>query len=155
MQQKISALIVIVLLLGFAFLVGSFAGGWIGQLTVSAKHKAIIDSMTITDTAANIKITPKLVDAGNIEWAKGLSAFFVKGTTYPMSCWLWQRYGDTQMVMAIWGPSGDGKTYTIEIGRISWDPFDVKINGVTKLTIDRVTNAEPAIGYYQLQVIVD
>jgi len=155
MQQKTTAFIVIILLMGFGFLAGSFAGGLFGQLGVPASHKAIVDRMTVTDTRANVKLTPKLVESSNVEAYKGLSVLFIKGKVYPVTVWLWQRYGDTELVMNIWGPDESGKTYGIEISRLAWDPFEVKINGVTKLTIDAVTSVEPAIGYYQLEVTVD
>ena len=154
MQQKTSALIVLVLLLGFAFIVGSFAGGWIGQLTVPASHKSIVDSMTIRDTKANVYLKPKLVESSNVECGKGLSVLFIKGKVYPQTVWLWQIYGNTEIVMNIWGPDESGKTYGIEISRLAWDPYEVKIDGVTKLTIDAVTGM-PATGYYSLEVTVD
>ena len=154
MQQKTTAFIVLILLIGFAFLVGSFAGGFVAQLTVPAGHKSIIDSMTIRDTQANVLLSPKLVESSNVEYGKGLSVLFTKGKVYPQTVWLWQRNGDTELVMNIWGPDESGKTYGIEISRLAWNPFEVKIDGVTKLTIDAVTSREPAIGYYQLEVTV-
>jgi len=87
-----------------------------------------------------------------VECGKGLSVYFVKGKVYPQSTWLWQRYGDTEIVMNIWGPDESGTMYGVEIARLAWSPFEVKIDGVTKLTIDPVTSLEPAIGYYQLEV---
>jgi len=154
MQQKTTALLVIILLMGFGFLAGSFFGGFFGQLTVPASHKAIIDSMTVTDTKANVKLTAKLVESSNVECGKGLSVLFTKGKVYPQTVWLWQLYGNTEIVMNIWGPDESGKTYGIEISRLAWDPYEVKIDGVTKLTIDAVTGM-PATGYYSLEVTVD
>jgi len=150
--QKTTALILIMLLMSLGFLAGSFAGGFIGQLTVPASHKAIVESMTVTDTRANLKLTAKLAESSNVECGKGLSVYFVKGKVYPQSTWLWQRYGDTEIVMNIWGPDESGTMYGVEIARLAWSPFEVKIDGVTKLTIDPVTSLEPAIGYYQLEV---
>ena len=152
MAQKTTAFVVLILLIGLGFLAGSFFGGFFGQLTVPANHKAIIESITIRDTKANVLLSPKLVESSNVEYGKGLSVYFVKGKVYPQSTWLWQRYGDTEIVMNIWGPDESGRMYGIEIARLAWNPFEVKINGVTKLTIDPVTSLEPAIGYYQLEV---
>jgi len=154
MAQKSLAVLVILLFLGAGFFIGSLAGGFIGHLTVPASHKAIIDSMQVIDTIANFKLTPKLVDSSNVECAKGLSVMFIKGKTYPQTVWLWQRYGDTDIIMNIWGPDETGKTYSIEIARVAWNSFKIKINGETKLTIDQVTSTAPAIGYYQLEVQV-
>lgn len=155
MTQKTTAFIVLILLLGVGFLAGSFLGGFLTTFTIPASHKAIVDSMTIIDTRANVKLTPKLVESSNVEAYKGLSVLFIKGKVYPVTVWLWQRYGDTELVMNIWGPDESGKTYGIEISRLAWDPFEVKVDGVTKLTINAVTSTEPAIGYYQLEVTVD
>lgn len=153
MTQKTTALIVIILLMGFGFLAGSFLGGFIGQLTVPASHKSIIDSMAVTDTRANVQLTPRLVSSSNTEYCKGLSVFFTRGKVYSQTVWLWERYGDVELVMNIWGPDDTGKTYGIEISRLAWDPFVVKIDGVTKLTIEEVTGV-PAVGYYGLEVTV-
>ena len=153
MTQKTTAFVVLALLLGVGFLLGSFAGGFIGQLSVPAGHKSIIDSMTIRDTQANVLLSPKLVESSNVECGKGLSVLFIKGKVYPQTVWLWQIYGNTEIVMNIWGPDENGKTYGIEISRLAWNPYEVKIDGATKLTIDAVTGV-PAIGYYSLEVTV-
>ena len=153
MAQKPMIYLVLVLLLGFGFLAGSFTGGFVAQLTVPAGHKSIIDSMTIRDTQANVLLSPKLVESSNVECAKGLSVLFIKGKVHPTTVWLWQRYGDVELVMNIWGPDESGKTYGIEISRLAWNPYEVKIDGATKLTIDAVTSM-PAIGYYSLEVTV-
>jgi len=156
MQQKTTAFIVIILLMGFGFLAGSFAGGLFGQLGVPANHKALVDHMQIIDTAINFKLTPKLVDSGTRTWGEGfpLSTIFTVGEKYPQSTWIWQRYGDTEVTMTIWGPDESGKILSVEIARLGGNPFVVKIKGVTKLTMDQVTSS-PAIGYYSLEVTVD
>ena len=155
MTQKTATILVLVLLLGAGFLLGGlFGGGLIGSFTAPTSHKSIVDSMTVRDTKANVYLKPKLVESSNVECGKGLSVLFIKGKVYPQSVWLWQIYGNTEIVMNIWGPDESGKTYGIEISRLAWDPYEVKIDGVTKLTIDPVTGV-PAIGYYSLEVTVD
>ena len=153
--QKTTALILIMLLMSLGFLAGSFAGGFIGQLTVPATHKSLVDSMKIIDTAINFKLTPKLVDSGSRKWGEGFStlAVFTQDEEYLQSTWIWQRHGDTEVVMTIWGPDESGEILSIEIARLGSSAFTVKINGVTKLTIDQVTSA-PAIGYYFIEVTV-
>ena len=155
MQQKTSALLILVLMIGVSFLVGSFAGGFIGQLTVPATHKSLVDSMQIIDTTINFELTPKLVDSGSRKWGEGFSTLsvFYKGEEYLHSTWIWQRHGDTEVVMTIWGPDESGKILSIEIARLGRHPFAVKIEGVTKLTMDQVTSV-PAIGYYLIEVTV-
>ena len=155
MAQKTTALVLIMLLMGLGFLAGSFAGGFIGQLTVPATHKSLVDSMQIIDTTINFELTPKLVDSGSRKWGEGFSTLsvFYKGEEYLHSTWIWQRHGDTEVVMTIWGPDESGEILSIEIARLGSSAFTVKINGVTKLTIDQVTSA-PAIGYYFIEVTV-
>ena len=55
--------------------------------------------------------------------------------------------------MTIWGPDESGEILSIEIARLGSNAFTVKINGVTKLTMDQVTSV-PAIGYYLIEVTV-
>ena len=155
MAQKTTALVLIMLLMGLGFLAGSFAGGFIGQLTVPATHKSLVDSMQIIDTTINFELTPKLVDSGSRKWGEGFSTLsvFYKGEEYLHSTWIWQRHGDTEVVMTIWGPDESGEILSIEIARLGSSAFTVKINGVTKLTMDQVTSA-PAIGYYFIEVTV-
>ena len=158
--QKTTALVLIMLLMGLGFLAGSFAGGFIGQLTVPATHKSLVDSMKIIDTAINFELTPKLVDFGIRTSGEGwpLATIyevgeFTFGEKYLQSTWIWQRYGDTEVVMTIWGPDASGKILSIEIARLGSSTFTVKIKGVTKLTMDQVTST-PAIGYYLIEVTV-
>ena len=155
MAQKTAAILVLVLLMGFGFLAGSFFGGFIGALTVPNEHKAIVDSMEVRDTEANFKLTPKLVDSGNKEWGAGLSTFavFKAGKSYPQTTWLWQRHGDTEVAMTIWGPSDNDK-YSVEVARLGGNPFTVKVNGVLKATIPKATTV-PFEGYYQFELEVD
>ena len=154
-KTKTKAVLLIVLVLVLGIVVGFEISQFAPMLAVPSSHQAIIDSMEIIDTNANFKLTPKLVASGNIEWGKGLStlAIFNTGKEYPQSTWIWQRYGDTEIAMTIWGPDESGKMCSIEISRLGSDPFAVKINGVTKLTIEAATK-EPEIGYYHLEVQV-
>ena len=151
-RLKVAVLLFLFLLLGL--IMGVFMSPMVTSFLVPASHKAIVDSMTVADTSANVQLTPKLLESSNVECAKGLSVMFTRGKQYPQTIWVWERYGDVELVMCIRGPDDTGKTYGIEISRLAWDPFVVKINGVTKLTIEAVTSTAPAIGYYQLEVSV-
>ncbi|MGB9672276.1 MAG: hypothetical protein ACPLZY_03930 [Candidatus Norongarragalinales archaeon] len=155
MAQKTTAFIMLILVLGVGFVAGSFLGGFLTKFTAPSTHRSIIESMTVTDTKANIQLTPKLLSSSKVECGKGLSVYFIKGKQYQQTVWTWERYGDVELVMVIWGPDETGKTYGVEVARIAWDPFEVKINGVTKLKISEVTSTEPAIGYYQLTVTLE
>jgi len=154
MAQKTATILVLVLLMGFGFLAGSFFGGFFGQLTVPTSHKAIIDSMEVKDVDANFKLTAKLTDSGNNEWMAGLStlATFTAGQSYPQTIWLWQRYGDTEVVISIWGPSKDDK-YLVEVASLGSGPFTVKVDGTTKVTIPKALDSG-SIGHYWFDVEV-
>lgn len=157
MQQKTTAAVVILLLIGCGFFVGSLAGGFIGQLTVPASHKAIVDDMKLKLTATGLELTVKFVDSANAEYGKGcpLSSFTI-GETYTHSTWVWQRYGDTEFVMTIWGPDNSGKTYDISLGRVSGGNAHVlTYKGVTKLTMAEIMDwTSPMIGYYTFSLVL-
>ena len=138
MAQKTMIYLVLVLLLGAGFLLGGlFGGGLIGSYAAPSGHKAVIDSMTITDTRINFAFTPKLADSGTRKWGQGFStiSIFTKDKEYPQSTWLWQRYGDTEVAMTIWGPDDSGERYYVEASMLGGGPFEVKIDGITKLTM--------------------
>lgn len=145
-------LLVVVLLLLF---VGVFA---INIVVAPETHKAIVKNTEIIDTAASFRLSAKLVDSGSKKWAEGLETLpiFVKNQPYPQSTWLWQRYGDTEFVMTIWGPGTDGKTHFVEFGRVGGNAFLIKINGETKFSIsaNTETTTAPAEGYYWLTLEV-
>lgn len=158
MVQKTMTYIVLILLLGAGFLLGGlFGGGLIGGFAAPVGHKAVIDSMTITDTRINLELTPKLADSGNRKWNEGfpLSVIFTNQKEYPQSTWLWQRYGDTDVAMTIWGPDDTGETYYVEAAMLGGGPFEIKIDGVTKLTMQQVEFA-PGVwtGCYEFEVPV-
>ena len=155
MAQKKMIYLVLILLLGAGFLLGGlFGGGLIGGYVAPSSHKAIIDSMEVKDVDANFKLTAKLTDSGNNEWMVGLStlATFTAGQSYPQTIWLWQRYGDTEVVISIWGPSKDDK-YLVEVASLGSGPFTVKVDGTTKVTIPKALDSG-SIGHYWFDVEV-
>ena len=96
-----------------------------------------------------------LADYGEREYGAGLSVIFMKGEKYPQSTWIWHRYGDTEIVMTIWGPDESGKLYFVEIARLSAEPFEIRIGGKTILTIEEIkelSTSRPEIGYYVIEV---
>ena len=150
-KLKVAVLLLLILLLGL--IMGVFLSPAINSFLVPASHKAIVDKMEVIDTKANFRLTAKLVDSVSSEFGEGIPlATFDYGKVYGQTTWIWQRYGDTEFVMTVWGPGNDGKTYLVEFGKVAGDPFKIVFNGVTKLTIEAVTSTAPAIGYYQLEV---
>jgi len=151
MAQKPMIYLVLVLLLGVGFLLGGlFGGAFIGGFAAPSGHKAVIGSMTITDTRINFDLTPKLADSGSTKWNEGfpLNAIFTSQKKYPQSTWIWQRYGDTEVAMTIWGPDDSGELYYVEAAMLGGGPFELKIDGVSKLTM------YPAVGCYEFEVPV-
>jgi len=115
MTQKTTAFIVIILLMGFGFLAGSFAGGFIGQLTVPASHKSIIDAMTIKAYGTS-KLEPTYLTAGKATWSLAtLQENFEWKGTYTYSLWVYSFEGDPEVYVCIWGPGKDGKTFSVEL----------------------------------------
>jgi len=96
-------------------------------------HQTIVDSIRVRDVDAGLQLTPRLVDSGSSEWGKGLMLVpaFEQGKTYQQTTWLWQRYGDTEFVMTIWGPDESGSLYFIEFGRVGADAFRIVVNSET------------------------
>ena len=132
MAQKSLAVLVILLFLGAGFFIGSLAGGFVGQLTVPASHKAIVEKIEVKDTKAIFALTPIFVISKTATWGKGIPlSIFDYSSDYTQSTWLWQRYDDVEFVMTIWGPGNDGKTYLIEFGKVSNDPFTISFDGAT------------------------
>lgn len=140
--------------------------GVIGYLTaqqtgvtpnVNPKHTVIVQKMAIqvmghdipqqAGDSGYIYLEPKCVDTGTRTYAKYMS-IFVAGKDYDASTWIWQRYGDTELCMAVWGPGEDGETIGIEIAKTSWDGFTVKFEGNTLLEIPAHSDQNPTAGYY-------
>lgn len=110
------------------FLIGIFVGQ-AGLLTFPpGTHKAIVENTSIQDTTFEFWLEPKLVASRSIEWSKQsmVHMSFAKEKSYRQTTWLWQRYGDTEVAMTIWGPGDDGRTYLIEFGRLGGNAFDIK-----------------------------
>jgi hypothetical protein len=115
MSQKTSAVIIIILLMGFGFLAGSFFGGFFGQLTVPASHKTIIIDLTIAAYGSSV-LTPTYLTTGKSTWQLStLQENFEWHGTYTYSLWVYSFEGDPEVYVCIWGPGKDGKTYSVEL----------------------------------------
>lgn len=142
--------------------IGGFIYASQNPVTPPAEHQGIINTMIITDTVWNVQLTPKCVDSAGIFWAKHqiveLDAF-TEGREYYQSTWVWQRYGDTEMVMTIWGPGEDQTTCLIEIAKLAGNSFSIVLKGETILDIAKSSESMQAKGecwacegYYTLHV---
>ena len=113
--------------------VGYFAAPYVGSgfqnYVALPDHRTIIESINVIDMNGNVELTPVLVHSTMTEWGEGLPySTFTYGETYGHSTWIWQRHGDTEICMTIWGSGSDGETFLIEIGVLGADPFNVMVN---------------------------
>ena len=147
MNQKHALAITLLLLVAFTFLSGY---NYFTSNNVYSDHKSIADSIKIVDNG-NV-LTCKPVDHSENVWGQGLYAtVFINGKKYRQSTWLFQRYGDTELVMTIWGPGEDGETYNIELGRVGiLGPAKVYFNDNELFTIPEKTYSDIGNGVKQV-----
>jgi len=114
MAQKTVAVIVILLFVGAGFFIGTLASGFVGQLTVPASHKAIIDKMIIK--VGSYELSPSYLSTGKSTWSLStLQENFLQDGTYQYTLWLYSYKGDPEVYVCIWGPGEDGETYQVEL----------------------------------------
>lgn len=154
-DTKGSAILLVLLLLVVGGVVG-YAIGIQGQSNIQPfpEHQSVINTIIIKDTKFNYNLVPICVHSSQNVWAEHSIiplATFEEGRVYKHTTWIWQRYGDTEISMTLWGPGEDQNTISIEIGRLGANPFEVKVAGETELTIAEAT-AMPSTGYYHITV---
>ena len=115
MAQKTVAVMVILLFLGAGVFIGSLAGGFVGQLTVPATHRAIVDKMTIK--VGSYELSPSYLSTGKSTWQSfsTLQENFLQDGTYQYTLWVYSYQGDPEVYVCIWGPGEDGETYQVEL----------------------------------------
>ena len=131
MAQKTVAVLVILLFLGAGVFIGSLTGGFVGQLTVPANHKAIIDKMIIK--VGSYELSSSYLSTGKSTWQLStLQENFLKDGTYQYSLWVYSYQGDPEVYVCIWGPGEDGKTYEVELAASYPRDFTVKYGSTTE-----------------------
>ena len=138
MMQKTTAIIVLIMLIGFGFLAGSFAGGFFGQLTVPASHKAIVEltkvEALISSDIPKASLIASLAESGSQE----ITALDIKDIAkktrwankkYDCTLWKWTYRGETLVFMRVWGPK-DGECL-VEFSKITMSPVYVDVSGST------------------------
>lgn len=158
MNTKLTGFMLILMLLAVGG-VGGFLYGQGYAVQPPTNHQNIVSSMIIHDDKWDTYLIPKCVDA-NPELVCGEHSIisleaFEYGKIYAQSTWIWQRYGDTEFAMTIWGPGEDGITCSIELSKLAGNPFTVKINGETVLEIRDIASGVIDPGYYVLTVELD
>ena len=153
MAQKPMTYIVLILLIGGGFLVGSFFGGsLVGSLATPADHRAIVAKMKVTNTISNLELTPICVGYKSISYSKGVSlSTFTVGEDYMQSDWLWKRYDDTELAMTICGPDDTGHMYYLEFGRLGSN-MQVTYDGVEKFTIPKFMGEHEGLYWFEVEL---
>jgi len=121
MTQKPLTYIVLVLLIGGGFLVGSFFGGsLVGGLVAPSDHKAIVADFKIYDNYYGYLPSPFLVTSGTLKLGEKLATVsnFIWENPYQFSCWAYARKGDVEFTIEIWGPDESGHTYYVGFGKL-------------------------------------
>ena len=120
--------VVIVLLLGSAILGALFLQPLIGKIRAPKTHQWILDNLEVIDLRwPDTPLEEKLVDYGVRTWGKPLTVLseFKDDSEYSQTTWIFQRWGDTEVCLTIWGPGEDGKTYYVEAAQMGWGPFKI------------------------------
>ena len=138
MTQKTTAFVVLALLLGVGFLLGSFAGGFIGQLTVPASHKAIVKETKveakISSDILKAQLSPSLIESGNqkitaldiMDISKKARWINLK---HDYTLWKWTYKDEPLIFMRIWGPK-DGE-YLVEFSKMTMTEIYINVAGET------------------------
>ena len=138
MQQKTSALLILVLMIGVSFLAGSFVGGFIGQLTVPASHKAIVEKTKveakISSDILKAQLSPSLIESGNqkitaldiVDIAKKANWVTLK---HDYTLWKWTYKDEPLVFMRIWGPK-DGECL-VEFSKMTMTEIYINVAGET------------------------
>ena len=138
MAQKTTAFIVLILLMGFGFLAGSFAGGFIGQLTVPASHKAIVEKTKveakISSDIPKAQLSPGLIESGNqkiiaLDWTDVLAKARWVTLKHDYTLWKWTYKDEPLIFMRIWGPE-DGECL-VEFSKMTMTEIYIDVAGET------------------------
>lgn len=157
MGQKITGLILILAVMAVSG-IGGFLVAGTQPVKAPAEHQAIVDVTIIRDTTYSFPLVPKCVDSGKKVWGLPIIglAVFEEGEIYQQSTWIWQRNGDTEMAMTVWGPGEDQSTCFVELARLGTNTFEVKVKGEVEITMPSISgnyNVKP--GYYSFTVEVE
>ena len=139
MAQKPLTYILLVLLIGGGFLVGSFFGGsLVGGLAAPSDHRAIVEDFEIYDENYGYLPAAKVVSFGTLKYGESLSTLsvFKVDQPYQFSCWVFMRKGDVEMCMEIWGPDDSGHMYDVGFARLGVaSGGHIEYQGETVMTI--------------------
>jgi len=125
-------------MIGVSFLVGSFAGGFIGQLTVPASHKAIVEKTKveakISSDILKAQLSPSLIESGNqkitaldiMDISKKARWINLK---HDYTLWKWTYKDEPLIFMRIWGPK-DGE-YLVEFSKMTMTEIYINVAGET------------------------
>jgi hypothetical protein len=130
-------------LLGALFLPRIFGSHRIPVVGAPDDHWAIIENMDIIEVGLegeHFTLEPLCVDYGKKEFSKEWPiSLFHEGELYPQSTWLFQRWGDTEVCLTIWGPAED-QGYDLEASRlVGFQKIEIWYDHELIRTMPRVT----------------
>lgn len=128
-----------------ALLLPRHLGSKVPVLGAPQDHWAIIENMEIIevgDEGGRFILEPLCVDYGKKDYSRDypLSAF-TKGELYSQSTWLFQRHGDTEACLSIWGPADD-QGYDVEASRFVGLKLEIWYDHEIIRTMPKVTAAD-------------
>ena len=148
MAQKPLTYILLVLLIGGGFLVGSFFGGsLVGGLVAPSNHKKIAENFKIYDNNYGYLPAPTFMYSSTLKYAESLSTLpsqFTVNSPYTFSLWTFQRKGDTEVTLEIWGPDDTGHGYAVCLARTGLGSGGlIEYKGVEVMTISSYAEQPP------------
>ncbi|MDH5203399.1 MAG: hypothetical protein OEW69_09090 [Nitrospirota bacterium] len=154
------AFVIIVLAIISAIGGALFLQPLIGKIRAPKTHQWILDNLEVYDTRySDTPLEEKLVDYGVRTWGKPLTVLsaFKDNEEYSQTTWIFQRWGDTELCLTIWGPGDDDKSYYVEAAQMGWGPFKIYLADEEKLYLYHKgqNSADPEshnVGYFDILI---
>lgn len=115
-------------------------------------HKELIQKITIVDVTFNRVLQPKYLSGMEKTMMLSVTPMgaFKFGEIYTQTNWgfysVKDGYEDLNAVVSIWGPGDDGKSYSVEVGRLMGNGAKIFFDGDEKGGWDAGTN-EGHVGF--------
>jgi len=125
-------------------------------------HSQIINDLDVVEvgTSETFSLSSLCVDSGSRVFGENWPlSIFETGETYTQSTWIWQREGDTEACLTVWGPGDDGKTYDLELSRLV-GALEIRVyyEGVLQRSMPKVTMVDAydvMPGYVWFNVVLE
>lgn len=124
-NSAIAGTIVLILAIILGGLLGYVAHKYMSQGTVPQYHSEIAELIKIYDLTYNTTLTCVFIKASKTPQLSSLNEFTPKLVDYDVSEWGYYCGEDPNAYVNIWGPGNDGKTFYIEICKMSGNTLQV------------------------------